>query len=654
MRCLTMFLLLATVCGCGITAHDVVRNIVLPEQRTIDYRDTSQLPAVPIPASVPPYTISNPPSKSAEWHLSLDDAIRIALERARIVRVLTGVTATASGQTIYDAAITNTTIDQQQAAFDPVIKYNGQWSHTNKPSATTDPFDPGRSEIISTPTDAYLSTLNVTKTNVLGGQLGVNWIENPARFSSSTFGVNPLFPFGGFPLNPQNTSTVELSYTQPLLQGAGFRVNMAPIVIARLNTETSFFQYKDSVQEMVRGVIEAYWNLVQGRTDVFAREIQVKLSEETYKREQARLKAQLANLSDVAQAQVTYTQFKANLIAAKATVLTREGALRNILGLPPNDGRFIIPVSPPTTQRLRPDWNALVNLAEQRRPDIIELKIIIEAEQQRLLLAENQAMPRLDAVALYRWNGLSGIMPNGESLATPGGKYTDWTAGINFSVPLWLRQGRAQVRQSKLSILRDRANLQQGLHAALHELAINVRDLDSAYEQYLAYKETRAAAERNVKVQNEKFRAGQTIYLNVLQALNDWGNAITSEAATLLNYNVLLGTLERRTGTILETHGLVFHEERFRAAGPLSIFGHGRLYPSAIVPAGNPQQYPGSGVPAENSFDLHDPAPRQTKPLGRLLPPLEWQQPISSPQASSSEPAGSHPHSNAGAKGREK
>jgi len=79
-----------------------------------------------------------------------------------------------------------------------------------------------------------------------------------------------------------------------------------------------------------------------------------------------------------------------------------------------------------------------------------------------------------------------------------------------------------------------------------------------------------------VKVQSEKFRAGQSIYLNVLQALNDWGNAITSEAAALLNYNIALANLERRTGTILGTHGLVFHEERFRAAGP---FLHPRLYP---------------------------------------------------------------------------
>ena len=612
-----LLLLLTIAAGCGAGGHDLLHNIVLPEQRTIEHRDTETLPAVPIPESKAPKTVSNPRPDLFEWQMSLDEAIRIALERSRVIRILAGTTATASGQTIYDAAITNTTIDQAQANFDPVLQQKNTWSRTNTPTPIPDLTDPTRSDIISSPTGAYLGSLGVTKNNVLGGQFGATYTENPMHFSGLT---NPLITLGGFPLNPQDTSTVALSYTQPLLQGAGFRVKTAPIVIARLNTEMSYFQYKDSVQEMVRGVIEAYWNLVNARTDVWAKKIQVQLSEEAYQREQARLKAGLADLKDVAQARVTYNQFKANLIAAEAAVLTREGALRNILGLPPSDDRFIIPVSAPTSQRLRPEWDRLVELAETRRPDIIELKIIIEAEQQRLLQAENQMLPQLNGVAMYQWNGLSGTMPNGESIATGAGKYNNWTLGVNFSVPLGLRQGRAQVRQEKLLILRDRANLEQGLHNAIHELSISVRDLDSAFEQYLAYKETRTAAEINVKVQNEKFRTGQSIYLNVLQALNDWGNAVTSEANALLGYNVALANLERRTGTILSTHGLVFQEERVRALGPLL---HQRQYPSALVPVGSPTQYPDSGAPAENSFDLVSPAAEKTPPVRpRFLPPM--------------------------------
>ena len=326
---------------------------------------------------------------------------------------------------------------------------------------------------------------------------------------------------------------------------------------------------------------------------VWARKIQVQQSKENYERESARLKTGFGDAGTVAQAKVSYSQFQASLIAAEAAVLTDEGTLRNLLLLPPDDDRKIVPTSIPASQRLQPDWNDLIRLAEQRRPDIVELKIITEADQVRLLQARNQALPQLNAVAAYTWNGLSGEMPNGAPLATAAGQYTSWSVGVNFSVPLGLRQGRALVRQQELMIARDQANVEEEVHLALHQMAETIRDLDSAYEQYLAYRETRAAAEINLRLQNEKFRTGQGIYLNVLQALNDWGNAVTSEAQQLLTYNIALATLERQTGTILETHGVVFAEERFRAAGPLGILGHGRLYPFAEVPVGSPDAIPG-------------------------------------------------------------
>lgn len=627
-RLLPLVVVLAAVCGCAATAQHVWRNVVPPEQRSIDYRDPSQLPPYRIPASVPPRTVSDPRPESGEWLLSLDEAIRVALEHAQVVRVLTGLGATTSGQTIYDAAITNTTIDQEQARFDPNVSSKNQGGRTNSPQASFDPRDPFKTIFTSTPTDEFKSDVALTKTNGLGGQWSLDWIENPMRFHGANSLTATAGSFGsfasGFPLNPQNRSAVELSYTQPLLQGGGFRVNLAPIVIARLNTERSFFQYKDSVQELVRGVIEAYWNLVQARTDVWARKIQVDQSKEAYEREQARKKTGFADLGGVSQARTTYNQFRANLIAAEANVLAREGAIRNLLGLPTDDGRKLVPVSAPTTERLRPDWDALIRLAEQRRPDVVELKLIVEADYQRLLQAENQALPKLDAVALYRWNGLDGNMPNGEHTETGSGQFTDWSVGINFSVPLGLRAGRAQVRQQSLIIARDRANVEQGVHAAVHEVAATVRDLDNAFEQYLAFKEARAAAFDNLQVQIELFRSGRNIYLNVLQALNDFGNTVTAEAQALLTYNVSLARLERQTGTILETHGLVFVEERFQAAGPLGLPGHERLYPSAIVTIGSPRRYPGSDQPAENAFDLRNPDPRETAPKPR---PVEMLQP---------------------------
>ncbi len=605
--------------GCSLTAHQLLGYSILPEQTTLPIRDPSQLPTAPPPEMPPPRTVTDTQPQTGEWRLSLDQAIRIALKNAEVVRFLTGLSASSSGQTIYDVAITNTGVDVQQARFDPNFSWINRYDHTELPRANADPFLRPLAQFLGAIADEYTMDARISKTNLLGGESELRWLESPAGISTrrpDSFLSRLDRPL----LNPSNDNSLLLGYRQPLLQGGGFLLNTAPIVIARIDTERSFFQYKDSVQELVRGVIEAYWALVQARVDVWARQIQVDTAEEQAQREAARLKVGLAARSDEAQARTSYNRFRANLIAAKANVLAREGALRNILGLPPSDHLEIVPDSVPTDKRYKAEWKNLLGLIEQRRPDIIELKLILEADRIRLYQAENQTLPRLDLETRLRWNGLTGYLENGQRVATNFGEYTDYSVAINFSVPFFLREGRARVRERALLLARDRANLQQALHKAAHDVAITIRDIDSSYEQYLAFKETRAAADINLRVQLAQFEVGRTIYLNVLQALNDWGDAVSAEAQQLTQYNINLARLEQQSGTILETHGLVFAEERFRFAGPAGCLTEGRDYPAAVPVDGSPTRYPSTNQPGENAFDLTKPVPRSGKEKDGGLP----------------------------------
>ena len=107
----------------------------------------------------------------------------------------------------------------------------------------------------------------------------------------------------------RNAPSATLSYTQPLLAGFGRDANTAPIVIARYQQEVSYFQFKDSMQELVRGTISAYWSLVQARTELWAREIQVDQSQKAYKRLEAQFRSGLAHQGDVAQPKLAYANF---------------------------------------------------------------------------------------------------------------------------------------------------------------------------------------------------------------------------------------------------------------------------------------------------------------------------------------------------------
>jgi outer membrane protein TolC len=521
-----------------------------------------------------------------------------------VVRVLTGVTASASGSTIYDPAITQTTIDLAKARFDPKVNVNNTFARQSPPVAAFDPLDPTRAIIEGAPTQSYDMNLGISKVNSLGGTASLAVDVNPIRTRD-----------GLLPLNPQARSSIQLSYTQPLLQGAGVRVNLAPIVIARLNTERSFFQFKDSVQQSVRGVIQAYWGVVFARTDVWARRKQVEQGEEALRRAEGRLRAGLTDVGEVAQARTALANFKATLIGSDANLLNQEAALANIMKLDPST--HLVPLSPPSAVRLKINWEEIVKLAGEDRPDLIELKLILEADQQMLLQAQNQARPQLNAVAMYRWNGLEGTMPNASEISAFGGQFSEWTLGVNFALPIGLRQARAALRQQELILFRDQANLDQGLHNATHLLALRIRNLAQFYDQYQAFQDARVAARTNLERQLENYRRGRSILLNVLQAITDWGNAVSSESQSLTQYNTELANLEQDTGTILEAHGIRFYEERYGTLGPLGRLVRLRDYPQAMPPGPNEPKYPKSKLPGENFFNLEDPL----KPKPELAPP---------------------------------
>ncbi len=587
----------AVIVSAALTAHAAEPfQPILPEQRRLGIRMPGQLHQVPVPLTPRPATINDPQFDAPAQLLTLNDAINITLANSEVVRVLTGVTASTSGRTIYDAAIVNTTIDQQRGVFDPNVRLNNFWNQIQDPTAVFDPLDPTNAIIRGVQNEGYGVDFGLSKRNLLGGttNLGVN--ANSNRITPGTF-----------PLNPSDRTATELSYTQPLLQGAGRAVNQAPIVLARIETERSYFQYKSAVQQSVAGVIEAYWALVFAKTDLWAREQQVEQAEFAFERAQARFEVGDASRGDLAQTEVALENFRASLLASQANVLQRQAALLNIMGLPPYQPLRAIPVTPMLDQRVAVDWTAINELAQRERPDIIELKLILEADQQRLLIADNQARPQLDTVALYRWNGLEGIAPSGNRVRGDGGDFEDWSLGVNFSVPLGLRAERATLRQRQLIIQRDRAILDQSLHQMQHLLALNLRNIEQFHAQYQRYQAVRRAARVNLEQQLAQYNQGIVQFIVVLQAIVDWGNSVSAEAQALSQYNTELAQLELQTGTILQTHNVFFFEERFRSIGPLGRHGEEQCYPRSQPPSPSVARYEGGTSPSEEYFDLEDP-----------------------------------------------
>ncbi len=567
---------------------------ICPEQRHIAVRDPGEMCPISIPNAEVPFTVALEEDRFQE-PLSLDDCIQIAIRNAEVVRVLSGVSASSTGRTIYDVAISNASIDEQLSVFDPTLNLTSTMNKTDSPSGIFDPLVPGGSILTGSSTDSISTTLNLQKRNQNGATVGLN-----------VNAVGSYFEPGIFPLEPQYRSFAEITLRQPLARGYGRDANMTPVIVARINTERSFFQFKNSVQELVRSVIAGYWNLVSARVQVWATKQQIEQVNFAFERAKARKAADLAVAADVAQARSSLANFRASLITARSNLILAETALRNVMGLPPSNGRVIVPTSLPVLEQIDFDWNEIVAIAEQHRPDIIELKLVLEADRQQLRQSDNTARPQFDGIANYRWDGLSGEMPNGTFLENDGGRFAGFNLGVNFSVPFGLRQSRASLRRNELILLQDQKNLEQGIHQMVHQLTINYRNLDQFYLQIEAFREAREAARINYDNQAAAVGTGEREFINVLTAITDWGNALSQEAQSITQYNSELANVESQTGSILETHGIRFVEERFGSIAPTltGVRRPIRSYPKSLRIDGATDRYQESGTSSDSAFKL--------------------------------------------------
>ncbi len=604
------------------------------EERVLHVRPAPFLPPVGVPPIPAPQTVApspapgpapQPPERKAVA-LSLDDAIRVALDNSEMVRIMAAGQVVSSGQSVYDPAIAATNVDRARARFDPRYNVSNTFNQIQSPQAFFDLSTPALASISAFDVQDYALRAGVTQTNRAGGTAAVNVAHNDDRFGGFT-ALNPSDPFTLNPLDPRRQDAVEFSYVQPLLQGASVRANVAPVVIAQLGTERSFYQLKESVQLMVKSVIEAYWGVVFARVDLWVTRQQVDESRFSFERAKARRFRGLADASEVAQTGAAYASFRAAQITAEGNVLEREAVLRNLMGLTPSGGLELVPITPLLNQVVPLAWDAIATTTEAQRPDIATQKLSVQAAEQALILARNTAWPRVDFVSMYRLNGLSGTTPSGATISTSGRDFHDWTLGVNVSAPLGTREARSDLRRQELTLAREKADLQQRVHAALHQVATSYRNCALNFEQYKAYKETREAAKANLDQQLAEYQRGRAIYLNVLQAITQWGDAVSAEAGALALYNSELANLERQTGTILEQHGIELLGDNYHSRAPMAPLHDGRSYPQSARPYPGPGRYPAEEQPAETPFRLPQDAPRRLPqpqaPASPLPPPAE-------------------------------
>lgn len=601
-------LIAATVLGSGcMSSNDELffygepREIqqYVDQATKIDYSTYDQQSPQSVAASQPPRRIRHP-RKDEIRDLTLSEALQTALGNAEIIRDNAQFLSTSNRllaapdvvSSIYDIAIQESNVLFGQggvaaalADFDAVLSTQMNWGKNESPSESG---TIGFGALDSQQEEFGRFNASIQKPFAHGGLVS---LEHNINYSE----VNQRTDLGSSrPFNSQFSGNpgVGMSYRLPLAQGAGAEytriagtivrrptlqgiptVNQG-VVIARIRSDIALADFESSINNLVKDVEDAYWDLYLAYRRYDAEMLSKESALRTWRQVRVNEQAERVGLSDEAQARDNYYEIRARSEDALAVLYNAELRLRRLMGLSVNDGEVIRPATEPMTAEVSLDWNSTLAEALVHRPELRKQKWNIKSLELQHRAAEKLVRPRLDFVASYAVNAfgdqLTGDGPNYHSAYATllSGKHTNWGLGFEFSMPFGFRGAITQVQNYEHRLSKARAILAQQELEISHELANAFQQIDQAYQTARTNFNRRRAAERRVQAFEAEYKVQRTTLDLVLRAQISLAAAETAYYSSLVNYNRALNDLKFRKGTILTENSVfltegVWHEDAY-------------------------------------------------------------------------------------------
>ena len=481
------------------------------------------------------------------WPMSLDEAVRIALEQSPVVRGAGGKTlGTAFDPAIFDID-PNLGPKAALAAYDTQVK--SSLGHNGGSSALAS----GAFGVFSQPTD--MAELGVGRTFSNGTRVHLGSVGGyDAVLAGGIFGA-----YGG-------------NMRHPLMRGAGNEINAIAgpnarpgayrgIWIAQLDANKMDLDLEQAVQDLAREVAMTYWALYFSFHDLEAKQAALEQARQTWHREQARVAEQVSPPDVEAIARQQY--YSADAIVKNAIsgsgpggtgVYGAELRLRSLLALPAADGHLIRPTSQPLEAELHFNWKEALQMAHSRRIELRKQQVDIRKRELELKAAQNLARPQVDVVGRYRRPAAD----IGNRDASFSGALQGWQVGIEYSRAWGNRRENAAVRNAELRLRRDRALLEERYRQLSAQLRAAFTEIDRSYGVTQSLIISRDAAKIRLQAEQERHAAGETDIDSVLEAQIRATQSETSMLRSLVDYNLAVINLHYTRGTLLEMLGIGF------------------------------------------------------------------------------------------------
>ena len=475
---------------------------------------------------------TNPPQPGVRVELTLDDAVKRALEQNLDIAV-----ERLNPQT-YDFAIASL-----QANYRPTFNSNyGLRSATTFTRSQT-----AGGDILTT--DTLTANNGITQSVKFGGgSFAIGWNTNRQE-QSDLFATR----------NPAINSNLNLVYVQPLLRNFRIDGTRAQLKITQINQEMSETQLRATVVRTVANTRNAYWDLVFAIQAAEVAERSLDLATKLVEDNQARVEVGTLAPLDVVQAQAEQATRRQSVATTQAAVRTAELALKRLIVNGTDDPYWVANIESidrPTYSTESLDVASAVRKALSSRTDIEQSRKQVQSNDISIKNLSDQKLPALDLTASYGLAGIGGtqfVRPPGAPLGAPpsqiipGGfsdtlstlfnqKAPSWNFAANFSYPIGSSTADANLARARVQ---QRQTIAQARALEL-QIATEVTNaallVESNRERLQAAQVAREFAEKRLEAEQSRFEVGLSTNFFVVQAQRDLRDSENAELRALLDY----------------------------------------------------------------------------------------------------------------------
>jgi outer membrane protein len=436
---------------------------------------------------------------------------------------------------LIEPAIAAQQVSAEEAKFESSFFTNLNYSKINQPSVIIEQAQQYETQTADLGVQIPLET---------GANVKFDLADTRTKIGGNAFDANSIINY---------TPTATFSISQPLLRGAGKRVNTYSIRVLEYQRQITDTLTKLEVIKVLANADRGYWRLYAAR-----KELEVRQQEYETAKAQLEQTRRMVALGEKAAVEETRSEAGVaerldGIISAQKALQDRARELKQIMneaGLGVDSPASVVPTTEPDPVRYTIDKKQLTASAIENRMEMLEVELQIAQESSTVDYYKNQTLP---LVALDYTYGINGIGPTRSDAydMMNNRDFENHSVGLQLVVPLGNEAAKSRLLEAQYR-KRQRLFTKENRRIQIEtEVLGAIEQLEANWQSILAGRQNSILAGRLYEAEKRQFTLGLRTATDVLDAQAKLANAQSTEIRALTEYQIAQVDLAYATGTLL-------------------------------------------------------------------------------------------------------